>query len=87
MQNLTLAPQEATDILTRPMATFLLAIDCQEVKVVLIPLSMAGERFIELSRVEARGWMEAKLLLGIPLSKRDWARLADDRPQLPAWKW
>lgn len=70
-----------------PLLTYLLCIDSVEVKVVLIPLSSSADRFIELSRVQAENWLEAKLMLGIPLSKRDWARLADDSPPLPKWKW
>lgn len=70
-----------------PLLTYLLCIDSVEVKVVLIPLSSSADRFIELSRVQAENWLEAKLMLGIPLSKRDRERLADDSPPLPQWKW
>lgn len=70
-----------------PLQTFLLCIDPGELKVVLIPQASQTGYFLELSRVSATCWLEAKLMLRIPLSKRDWVRLADDSPPLPQWKW
>jgi hypothetical protein len=93
MQNSTPEPQEGTG--TSPTSPkeaalkgFCLCIDCEELKVVLIPSTSLSWRFIELSRQDAESWLEAKLLFGIPLSQRDWVRLAQaEEGPPPKWGW
>ena len=84
LQPVTAAPPQAPE---PPLLTYLLCIDPEELKVVLIPSTSQTGYYLELSRCDAASWLEAKLMLRIPLSKRDWVRLADDSPPLPRWKW